>query len=262
MSRKVTSFRKEVARKIGTQFHLRGDVKKNRFKVNKPAFIENIDIPAYLIQPKYKMTSKEWIERTHSTVHAAIFRSIRNGLQIRLSNPEKENPNNLPIIQVFRTRAGGASKDTRFNQEFNQHREVYEEGNVHGRKRKTFKESNLDKNRFFADVKLFDVSLTKKEYIDIVNKIKRNLKNEKSPFSLDELSRTSFFDKRDPKLKEKIALFYKISKLRPIEYTLETTPTTIGEYMFYLELSKVMTNKLVRKAIEYTNKRWKVNSFS
>jgi hypothetical protein len=32
--------------------------------------------------------------------------------------------------------------------------------------------------------------------------------------------------------------------------------------MFYLELSKVMTNKLVRKAIEYTNKRWKVNSFS
>lgn len=256
MKKQITAFRKDVARKIGTQFRLRGDIKDNRFKDNKPAFIENIDIPAYLIQPKYKMSSKEWIERIHSTVHAAIFRSIRNGLQIRVNNPEKENPDNLPIIQVFRTRAGETSKDIRFNQEFSQYRERYEEANVHGRRRETFRESSLDKNRFFADTKLFDVSLTKKEYIDIINKIKRNLKNEKSSFSFDELNRTSFFDKRDPQLKEKTELFYKISKLRkPIQYTSETTPSTIGQYIFYIELSRVMTNKLVRKAIEYTSKQ-------
>lgn len=258
MRKQITSFRQDVARKVGTQFHLRGDIKENRFKDNKLAFIENIDIPAYLIQPKYNMSSKEWIERIHATVHAAIFRSIRNGLQIRVNNPENENLNNLPIIQVFRTKVGEISKNLEFNQEFSQYREVFEEGNVHGRNRKTFRESSLNKNKHFADTKLFDVSLTKKEYIDIINKIKRNLKNEKSKFSFDELNRTFFFDKSDSLLKEKTELFYKISKLRkPIQYTSETTPSTMGQYLFYLELSRVMTNKLVRKAIEYTNKQTK-----
>jgi hypothetical protein len=258
MKQKVTAFRKEVARNVGTQFHLRGDVRENRFKNNKPAFIENIDIPAYLIQPKHKISSKEWIERIHATVHAAIFRSIRTGLQIRVNTPEKENPKNLPIIQVFRTKFGAKSTDTSFNQEFSQYREMYEDGNVHGRRKSTFRESILNKNRPFADTKLFDVSLTKKEYIDIINKIKKDLINAKSPFSFEELNRSLFFDKRDPKLKEKVELFYRITKLRKgIQFTNETTPSSIGQYLFYLELSRVMTNKLVRKTIEYVEKQKK-----
>ncbi len=258
--KQITKFRKDVIRNVGTQFHLRGDVRENKFNNNQNAFVQGsvcgIEIPAYLIQPRYKINSKEWLEKLHATIHAATYRTIRRGLQTRLHEPEKENPKYLPIIQVFRTEHGQKSNDTRFNQDFKPYRTMYEKGSVHGKAKETFRESNLSRNKEFNDTKLFDVFLTKKEYIDLINGIKEDLRKANSNFSFQELNRSFFFDSNDPNYKQKIRLFHEITKFkRGIAFLDETTPSSIGEYIFYLRLSRLMTNKLVRKAIEYVEKQ-------
>jgi hypothetical protein len=255
---KIDNFRRIVQRNIGTQFHIRGDEIKKNFKTGKKAVVKNnLEIPTYILQPNYNLSSREWIHLLHSTVHAAVYRSIRDSLKINMLSknydPKKEPLDNLPSIQIFKS-AIPTSKSSDFNQPFKHNLKMYEEATVHGKKRNTFAESYLNKVESRSATKLFDVTLTKKELVDVVNEIKKELKEINSPFSFNDLLVSSFYDPGSPQQREKIKTFYKLTKLKTARLTQETTPSYIGEYIFYLKIAQIMTNKLVRKTIEYVKK--------
>ncbi|MBM3254475.1 MAG: hypothetical protein FJZ16_09500 [Candidatus Omnitrophica bacterium] len=272
MANRVSKFRQDLTKYVGSQFNLRGDSKyrgdgrSNRFKNNKSISVtERTEIPAYLIRTKQKLKSQEWLKKLHSTIHATIFRSLRYKMLKGLAEPEKQDPKNLPLIQVFRDSVGGIRLNTEFTDgKFKHYRPEYEKAVSHGKIKETFQESYLNLNKGQKDIKLFDIALTKKEYIDIVNKIKLDLKKINSPFSFKELCNTYMFSYL-PEDKAKIEIFYKLTKLQTqsreqYDQIKETSPQTLGEHIFYLELSKFLTNKLVRKTLTYLEMQKKKNN--
>ncbi len=260
--RKIDVFRKKLIKNVGSGFLIRGDMRKNRFKQKKNVFVSGKEVPAYFISPKYNQSSYKWMKQVQATVYATVYRSIRSKIQyfpaISKYNPKKENVGLLPTIQVFKSDSFPKSNNLLFNLEYFPNRKSYEKASVHGKIKPTFKEATLGRNFIQTSQKIFEVRLTKKEYVGIINKITTDLKKVNPNLSLLDLWQTRVGDVKSKNYAQKLKAFYKISKLKSFEaFESETTTTSLGSYLFYMRVSKIMTNKFVKKAIDYLEKQSK-----
>ncbi len=180
LKEKIDSLRK----KIIDSFFIRGTTIGLAFKKKIFAY-DKAEIPAYVVQPLYKMDSGEWLQRLDATIHAAVARSIQHArFSIDWENLEAIKEKHLPVLMVFGPRGGFYSLEAyktlfggeiKFDTEFRPVRERYEYGIVHGVAKPTFPETSLDFSRRFNKKKGKRLSRS-----TTLNCLKSNSRNENS----------------------------------------------------------------------------------
>ncbi len=261
----------EFRRRVISPFAIRGTIRDRSFSTSRRFRTGQDPIPAYLVRPLEGKTSREWVSHLHATIHAAIARPmIKLPRRYEIGKTPKEL---LPIIMVFgppsfsyRKTSGkrgflmsrrfslDINPKSRFSKGVTHYRKQYEEGIVHGRKRPTFMESDisggygLDGKFQPSQKKLFEVRLTAKEYDRVLKKIGRKL--QKRGFTLKGLSEKYALDMNQRSWNR---VLRKIGEGR-IQLTQETTPHWVANYLVYLEISRILTNKLVARGIKWVER--------
>ena len=260
--------------RILTDFSIRGAIRRESFSTRKPLKTSGVEMPVYFVNPLYKMPSREWISRLHATVNAAIGRGIQK-MRINWRDPYKISRESLLILMVFgpTSTAGKISgkesvlfqrnllkaigaKD--FGVKFEPHRELYEHGIVRGKSKPTFIESYLSgRTRGLSEYKyynrkLFEVRLSLDEHRQIIKKISQKL--QKIGTSIQELHNDWINSKSVEARNAFWRKTFQASGMKEWHQTLETTPTHPVNYLYFLEANRILTNKFVRRGMEWIEK--------
>ncbi|MDO8537766.1 MAG: hypothetical protein Q7S21_02675 [archaeon] len=290
MAQRVAGLR----RRITSDFYLRGATRDESFSTRKELelgekrsgyVVSTEEIPVYFINPRFNLDSREWTKKLHSTLHAAVGRAV---MKMGIYWPEwkKFSASHLPILMAFgplllshgrmpgkiavanskalyKTIAKSSGKTKSFRDEFSQRRQDYEKATIHGRVEPTFTESALsigfrDGKGRFDNTKLFEVRMTKPEFVKIVTAIDAKLQR----FGISSIG--EFYEKyviavEEQNVAEKNRLWNIVLQISGhqgihIEQFQETASRSPASYLFYLEASKLLTNKFVRTGMKWVEK--------
>ncbi len=265
---KIDEFRRDLT----NPFFLRGCPREEVFHTGKPLNTAALGIPAYYVDPRYKMAAGEWISRLQATIHGAVGRAIRKiPPRVDLTKWRDVEGGKLPALLVFdsakpfKNTSGLRSFQMNvrfsrrlilpkiaFNRAFKHYRPEYEQASVHGMQRPTFTEDVLTgshfayKNELHLDNRmLFKVEMNKEDFSKIMRTIEGKLRGRNSSIAAlrDSSKRT-----------ESWRIINSIYGRTETALFDETTPLTPDLFIFYSEASRFMTNKFVNKALRWANK--------